>query len=305
MPNEETVRNWERQKRSLWRKEEVTLVLLVAVLLLRFVPLLNDLLSGPAQPVWALTRVMARITAQQTGGNFPVLVIREEEDPCLNIKTVKAEEMPGALYFVWTYSERQHLSCFTSYEVPADGFNGREKYTVTIDPWRAENFGREMRAAVQVVPFDRSLRKHGEEYLHLLDWRTEIHLPLAHNVIAGQTFHDPKPPSEQTNMVEIHFAELREDVARRHQRVNLFLWSAMGLLLAVTIKTGFDFRRLYCDFVQALPAGDHKLTYIQFLRRDMDARLREEQNRQREEQEQVQEEQQARRERDRMAACLV
>ena len=262
MPGDESVSNWERRKLRLRRKAGIASGLIVTGLLLRFVPYLNDLLSGPPQPVRALTRVMARITARQVGQNFPVLVIREEDDPCYNIKTVDAEPAPGALYFVWTYSERQHLSCFTSYEVPVDGLRGREKYMVTLDPTHAESFGGEMRDRVQVVPFDRSMRRHGEEYLLLLDWRTEIQLPLTHNVIAGQTFHDPKPPSTQTDMgVEINFDELREDVGRRHRRVNLFLWSAMGLLLAVTIKEVFDLGRLHSDFVRALPARDYKLTY--------------------------------------------
>jgi hypothetical protein len=286
--------SYQRQKSVFSAQTRLFMLLIAVCLSLRFVPALNNWLSGPAQPVRALTRALARLTAEQTGGEFPVLVLRDEDDLCNNITRVDAESLPGALYYVWTYSERQHLSCLTSYEAPADGFKGREAQTAFVNPAQAESFGRELSEPVKVVPIDRTLKVHGQEYLHMLDWRTEVHFPLTHEVSGGQTFYDPRPGKETIHS-EIGFADLRADVARRHNWVNAILWSVTGLFLLLFAKTRLNLRRLYRQFNRQYPSDDSPLAFRAFVKGDLNVIVAQRERHSREQRERAEQEARGRR----------
>ena len=289
---ERSISNWERRKSALIGKFSLSILLIVVCLLLRFVPPLNTWLSGPPQPVRALTRAMAKITVQQLGGHYPVLVVRDENEACYNIKKLDADSLPDDVYYVWNYSESRHLSCFTAYLVPTAGFRGYETQVVTLDPAHTENFGRELTQAVKVIPFDRALKTHGEEYLGMLDWRTDVHFPLTHVVAGGATYYDPPPssPKPPGMIAEISFSELRADVARRHNTVNIILWTAMGLLALITTKTLVNLHGLYRKFAEQFPADGSRLAFRGFIQGDLNAMVARYDRLNRERQERLQEE---------------
>jgi hypothetical protein len=289
--------DFQLRKKAFTAQIKLSMLLIGACLSLRFVPAANNWLSGPAQPVRALTRALARITAEQVHSEFPVLVVRDENSHCESVTRVDAGALPGTVYYVWSYSEQQHFSCLTSYAVPEDGFQGREDRVVIVDSARAESFGRRLDEPVRVIPFDRSLRVHGVEYLYMLDWRTEVHFPLTHEVAAGQTFYNRETSGKNPRGedVEISFAELRADVARRHNWVNLALWSGVGLALLLLAKTSLNLLGLYRQFIRQYADDGSPLSYSSFMMDDLNARAAQAEKRKREQRELGQQEARSRR----------
>jgi hypothetical protein len=98
---------------------KVTAVALLVVSAGRFVPRLNDALSGKAEYVRILTETFGRQLATQTQMQFPVIVEQDEHGTCqaVSAPSIAEEEIRGTIYLL-TYSEQQTFTCITTYVVP-------------------------------------------------------------------------------------------------------------------------------------------------------------------------------------------
>ena len=90
----------------------LTAVALLVVSAWRFVPRLNDALSGKAEYVRILTETFGRQLATQTQMQFPVIVEQDEHGTCqaVSAPSIAEEEIRGTIYLL-TYSEQQNLTC--------------------------------------------------------------------------------------------------------------------------------------------------------------------------------------------------
>ena len=118
----------------------LTAVALLVVSASRFVPRLNDALSGKAEYVRILTETFGRQLATQTQMQFPVIVEQDERGTCqaVSAPSIAEEEIRGTIYLL-TYSERQNLTCITTYVVPMDA--SRVSTVRAFGPTEGKNYG--------------------------------------------------------------------------------------------------------------------------------------------------------------------
>lgn len=226
-----------RKRRALF-----ILCLMVVVLagcsVFRFVPRLDDFLSGKPQYVRALTDSLARQLATQS--QMPLIVEPDEKGSCqrLHAHPVPDEEVRGNLY-VLTYSEQQHITCVTGYAVPQDATkfsNARE-----ITPTEGTFFGPKLLQSVKGVPFDRSVHVYSPEYLRRLHWRYTQHFSLSPSEaasLASRSYYSaPEEPDGKAN-IELDYQEIRAEVATRHRQINLALDFVLIAFAAVLLSGG-------------------------------------------------------------------
>ena len=149
----------------------LTAVALLVVSALRFVPRLNDPLSGKAEYVRILTETFGRQLATQTQMQVPVIVERDERGTCqaVNAPSIPEEEIRGTIYLL-TYSEQQNLTCITLYVVPmvASRFSTLRSFGAA----EGQNYGPALLGTVKAIAEDRIVHVYAPEYLRRLHWRS-------------------------------------------------------------------------------------------------------------------------------------
>jgi hypothetical protein len=130
----------ERNKRRIFFALCLIFVGLLVSLALRFVPRLNDALSGKPEYVRILMETFGRQLATQTQMQFPVIVDQDQHGTCLAVSgpSIPEEEIRGTIYLL-TYSEQQNLTCISTYVVPMDA--SRFSTLRGFGPAEAKNFG--------------------------------------------------------------------------------------------------------------------------------------------------------------------
>ncbi len=235
----------DRSKRRVLSALYMTAVAVLVLLALRFVPRLNDALSGKPEYIRILTETFARQLVAQTQMQFPVIVEHNESVLCqaVDAPPVPDEEIRGTIYIL-TYSEQQHLTCITTYVVPTHASKFPAQRSVT--PADGKNYGPTFLATVQTVPQDRIFHTYAGEYLKRLHWRYKPHFPLSPNEAASlrsQSYYSgTKPPGDSSVTIDFDYGELRAEVGMRHRKMNVALSS---LLASCVLPFLFLLRRLW------------------------------------------------------------
>jgi hypothetical protein len=230
---------------------------LFVLLALRFVPWLNDALSGKPEYVRVLTQTTARQLAIETEMQSPVIVERDEDPHCqaVNGLSIPDDEVRGTIYLL-TYSERQHLTCITTYIVPMDAsrFSNLRSFTRV----EGKNYGPALLQEVRGIAADRTAHVYAPEYLKRLHWRYTPHFPLSPSEAASLTSHSYYSGAGKAGgsaNIQLDYTELRAQVAKRHQTINFCLsivlisFSALCLLvlrkLVLAYREASQYSRVY------------------------------------------------------------
>jgi hypothetical protein len=235
---------------------KLTCILLILCLGLRFVPLINDRLSGPFAPMRALAQQFAKTSATATGEQYPILVTQAENLNCQNAQHTISTDYDAVLYLI-TYSEKSRSVCLTTYAHFPNGDNLPN--STMLSETIGHNYGHPLAAPLRAIPIENRLTTYPAQYLSLLHWRTKVVFPLAHAEQLNARTRQFAPNGESTNLdLELGFQDLRSAVAERHDAVNhllsLTLASESLLLIILTGLLWEIFRRLLwygrsCDFV--------------------------------------------------------
>ena len=219
----------ERSKRRAVLVLCLTAVALLVVSALRFVPRLNDALSGRAEFVRILTETFGRQLATQTQMQFPVIVEQDEHGTCqaVSAPSIAEEEIRGTIYLL-TYSEQQNRTCITTYVLPTDAssFSALRGF----GPAEGKNYGPALLGTVKAIAEDRIVHVYAPEYLRRLHWRYTPHFPLSPSEAASlrsQSYYSGDTQPGGSVSIDFDYGELRAEIAKRHQIVN----SGLSVLL--------------------------------------------------------------------------
>jgi hypothetical protein len=244
---------------------------LALCLILRFVPVLDDVLSGRPQYVRILTESFAQQLAQQTHLEFPVIVEKKEDEGCQSFQpaSIPDNDVRGSIY-VLTYSEAQRLTCITTYLVPlgAAGFADAR----TISPAEGENYGPRLLDSVKAVAFDRSAHVYAPEYLRRLHWRYKQHFPLSPDEaasLASRSYQLTPKPADGSGGIELSYQEIRAEVGKQHRRVNFLLALLLACLLGIMLTASARLLYLFRSASQYFGLYRQKLTPVMFLSEDL------------------------------------
>lgn len=223
------IERWQKQKRACLILVTLTGITVLLCLVVRYVPVLDDWISGPARPVHALAEQSAKAVAAATGNEYPIIVTETESDSCQNAQFTASSDYDDALY-VLSYSERARSLCLTNYVHSPD--DSRTPGTVVLSQNMGENYGRKLTGPVRAVPFQNHLAIYPQQYLSLLHWRVNVVFPLAN---AGQLNVRsqnlaPNARNSASVGVDLDFQDLRAIVVRKHNIANRVLTSALGAL---------------------------------------------------------------------------
>ena len=249
---------FERSKRRAVLVLCLTAVALLVVSALRFVPRLNDALSGKAEYVRILTETFGRQLATQTQMQFPVIVEQDEHGTCqaLIAPSISEGEIRGSIYLL-TYSEQQDRTCVTTYVVPAE--TGRFSTLRGFTPAEGKNYGPALLGTVKAIAQDRIVHVYAPEYLRRLHWRYTPHFPLSPSEAASlrsQSYYSGATQPGGSVSIDFDYGELRAEIAKRHQIVNaglsVLLLGCVGLSILLLRKLALAFRVLsqYCSVYQ-------------------------------------------------------
>jgi hypothetical protein len=265
----------ERRKRRIILGLGIVVAVMLVLSALRFIPRLNDAVSGKPQYVRALTETFARQFASQTQMQFPVIVEHDEQATCqpVNAPPIADQEIRGTIYLLG-YSEQQHVTCITAYIVPTDA--SRFSTLRTFTPAEGKNYGPILAGTVEAFAEERIIHPYAAEYLNRLHWRYKPHFPLSPKEAASLTsqsyYSGAKPPSESLS-VDLDYGELRAEIGARHQKLNLALSSLLG---AGTLLCLFLMRKLwlfYLAFSKHCGLYEAKVTPRDFLNENIAMRF--------------------------------
>ena len=240
----------ERNKRRAFFVLCLTAVGLLVLSALRFVPRLNDALSGKAEYVRILTGTFGRQLATQTQMQFPVIVEQDERGTCqaVNAPSIPEEEIRGTIYLL-TYSEQQNLTCITTYVVPMDA--SRFSTLRSFGAAEGQNYGTALLGTVKAVAEDRIVHVYALEYLRRLHWRYTPHFPLSPSEAASlrsQSYYSGATQPGGSVSIDFDYGELRTEIAKRHQIVNsalsVLLIGCVALSILLLRKLALAFRAL-------------------------------------------------------------
>ena len=247
---------WQRRKQVCFGLVKVAGILLVLCLAARLVPVINDWLSGPAEPMRAIAQQLAKASATATAQQYPIIVTRAENLSCQNAQHTTSTDYDAVLYVI-TYSEKSRSLCLTTYLHFPTG-TPLPNATVLSESM-GHNYGPPLSAPLKAVPMENRLTSYPEQYLSLLHWRTKVAFPLAHADLLRAHTRQFAPNGDVASMgLDLGFQDLRNAVAERHNAVNhvlsVVLFSGLLLLIALTAFLWMVFWRVqqYCrsyDFV--------------------------------------------------------
>ena len=244
----------ERNKRRTLFALCLPAIVLLVLSAWRFVPRLNDALSGKVSAVRILTESFGRQLAAQTQMQFPVIVEQDEHGTCqaVSAPSIAEEEIRGTIYLL-TYSEQQNLTCITTYVVPMDA--SRVSTLRGFGPAEGKNYGPALLGTVKAIAEDRIVHVYAPEYLRRLHWRYTPHFPLSPSEAASlrsQSYYSGGTQPGGSVSIDFDYGELRAEIAKRHQIVNsvlsVFLIGCAAVSILLIRKLALAFRALsqYC-----------------------------------------------------------
>jgi hypothetical protein len=177
LPDFSQIASLQRRKQRILTAVIASGITLIFVCLFRFVPRLNDSLTGQPPYAKALTILMAYEFGRVAQGRFPIL-LRGEDDTCNPVPPVEiADDQIAGILYILTYSEGNRFSCMTSYAVPVDPSKFANLQTLQPGaPWAA---GPSIDHPIKAIPVARDLHVYPAAYLESLHWRMMPRFPIA------------------------------------------------------------------------------------------------------------------------------
>jgi len=256
---------------ALW----VAATFLLVISVFRFVPRVNDALSGKPQYLRVLTETFARQFANQTQRQFPVIVEHDEHGTCqaVNAPSIPDPEIRGAIYML-AYSEQQHLTCITAYIVPTEP--SRFSTLRTFTPAEGKNYGPILPGPLNAFAEERIVHPYAAEYLKRLHWRYKPHFPLSPKEAASLTsqsyYSGAKPPADSLS-IDLDYGELRAEIGARHRKLNLALSFTLGACTLLCLLLLRKLWLLYLAFSKHCGLYEMKVTPIDFLGENIATKL--------------------------------
>jgi hypothetical protein len=261
------VRRWQTQKKTSLAVIAGASFLLAVCSILRFVPAINDRLSGPPEYMRWITDRAARTVAARVGDVFPVVVIRDETHDCERIANASIQDTYD-IYYVFFYSETTGSFCCVTYANAAAAVTRTPPLILT--PKTGRNYGRRFTNSIAVVPAGHFSLRFPASYLSLLHWRRTVDpsdQALAGNALLHRSF---APSASLSSMdISLNFSDLRAAVGQRHRTVNGVLTSLGAFSALLILLAASTIGILYWRFRKECGPYYPGLRLITFLRDDL------------------------------------
>lgn len=262
------VEGYQKQKRVFVSIVLAGMSLLTLTVCLRTIPALNDAISGKPQYMrWIADRV-ARSIAARYANEAAVIVTRDEKTDCRQITDTNVSN-PDDLYYIVSYAESTHSSCFVTYANLPKGWG--QANSVLLYPNIGRNYGQMLNAPVRAVAVSQFQIIYPLAYLSLLHWRAKID-PSSFRRAANAKFQhwlsSPSQPSDSLD-VEIDFASLRADVGRRHGLVNQVLMAFILASILLIAFGGYRASSSHRQFAAFLARYHYTVSFVDYVRQDL------------------------------------
>ncbi len=227
--------SWRKRKRLSLALSLVFVAGLISCLVLRFVPEINDALSGPPEPMRYVAVQVASSLAAEEHWQAPVMVEGEPTQDCRTIRNARAGDQEQ-IYFVITYSERMPSFCVIEYAAAA----GPEvENAITLDQSTGQNYGAPFQSPVRVVPVGHVFKALPDFVAAMLDWRTQLNRSGGTVPFDSKTDSSYSVPTSNLGL-NLDLFKVRADVTRKHHRINRVLDGFLaGLLLGAVVSVGW------------------------------------------------------------------
>jgi hypothetical protein len=232
---------------------------------LRFVPKINDALSGRPEFMRHVASHVAAALAAQQQYQVPVVLAGEEKQDCRLVPNATGFE--EQIYIVITYSESRHSFCMLQY-APAAGLQEAQVITLTEESGR--NYGAPFLSPVKVVPVGHVFKALPDFVMSMLDWRSK--LKQSGGTIPFDSKTDASSSAASTTVgLDFNLFDIRAAVAKKHERINLILnFFLAGLLLLIFAAAGANWT-IYQRYRSALLAYSCESSIREFVRLDLDS----------------------------------
>jgi len=236
---------------------------LISCLVLRFVPEINDALSGPPEPMRYVAAQVASSLAAEEHWQAPVIVEGEPTQDCRTIRNARVGDQEQ-VYFVITYSERMPSFCVIEYAAAA---GPEAENAITLDQSSGQNYGAPFQSPVRVVPVGHVFKALPSFVAAMLDWRTQLNRSGGAVPFDSKTDSSSSVPTSNLGL-NLDLFKVRADAARKHHRINRVLDGFLaGLLLGAVVSFGWTWRN-YEAFRRHCLTHDCDVGLWQYLRQD-------------------------------------
>lgn len=236
---------------------------LILAIPLRFVPLVNDALSGPPQYMHAVARELARALVEGGHGADPLFVARDEAQQCRKLP-LTSNFNEDAIAIVIYYSESTRSLCTVTFGARVS--EGQDRIATLLDPRTMEGYGSDLDQPVKGVPISYFLKAFPPQFLALMDWHTP--LPSGNGTLNLARLEQQKSAVQQsTESLTVDLKRARAEVGARHREVNAVLDAAILLLIAIAVASGAFSLQLYRELRAYRVACGLPLTLLMFFRR--------------------------------------
>jgi len=257
----------QQKKRGIaWITSSVSIVALC--LILRFVPSLDDELSGSPGYMEAFAKTTAAQIASVLHNQYPVFVTKDEQLKCGSMKEKEQENVADSddsLYML-TFSESSRSVCLAIYAGVSDHSTGATRISPTI----GRNYGRPLTGPVKAVALQRNLTTLTPAYISLFHWRTK--LSPSGNIAAAKTERFPSRSADISFAeISVNLLDLRAETAKRHNVINNSLLGTILVGCLVFLYSASMLHRLYRTCQQYCHAHESDLQLREFMMRDVAA----------------------------------
>ncbi len=260
--------NWQRKKRFALIFACVAIILAAALAEIRFVPGIDDALSGNPQYLRYITQKLGEALSVKLGHQAPVFVAQDENFNCQN-PAKGAPYDPANLYYVLRYSEVSYTFCLVVYARALPGPS--QAGVIILDNALGSNYGLPLAAPLKVAPIGHQTTTYSPLLLRsLLHWRKQPSSAAANSVSSAaaalEVLH--LPSNEE---ISINLLEVRPDVAARHDTINLILLNAIFLFSAFFLVQLFRLWLLKREIKRRTASYGHHLGWPEFLLSSLDS----------------------------------
>jgi hypothetical protein len=202
-------------------------------------------------------------------GQYPVIVQEAKQD-CRTLPNAQ-EFSDRQNYFVVTYSEPSHSFCVIQY-APAVGAYAEN--AITLDENSGQNHGARIFSPARVVPVSHVYKALPDVVISMLDWRNELKRSGDVMTFKSETHASSSMPDTVNVGLNINLFDIRADVARKRNRINIALDVLLGVFVLSTLAAPGLAWRTYRKFNRRCSAYDRRLELKRFLRIDIDSFIR-------------------------------
>ncbi|HKW75227.1 MAG TPA: hypothetical protein VJN64_06850 [Terriglobales bacterium] len=215
---------------------------LVLAIALRYVPLINDALSGPPQSMRALAHEFARDLVEAGHGAQPLFVARDEAQQCRKLP-LTSNFNEDAIAIIIYYAESTHSLCTVTYA----GRVSKEQDSIAtlLDPRTMESYGAgQLDGPVKGVPVSYFLKAFPPQLLALLDWHRSW--PSGDGTLGVPKLEENRSAVRGSSEgLTMDLKRVRAEVGERHRKVNTLLNGAILLLFVTVVASGGLSLQLY------------------------------------------------------------